>query len=77
MTLGGTDSGSLAEDCCPSPPSLETRTIRGFRHFHSDDGGLLTATTSNPTKIGVASITDSCTDSCNEQDLEAKTNLVA
>jgi len=37
----------------PVPPSLETRTKRGFPHFHSDDdGGLLTATTPNPTKIG-------------------------
>jgi len=32
---------------------LETRTKRGFPHFHSDDdGGLLTATTPNPTKMG-------------------------
>jgi hypothetical protein len=34
---------------------LETRTKRGFPHFHSDhDGGLLTSTTPNPTKIGVS-----------------------
>jgi hypothetical protein len=48
--------------------------MRGFPHFHrDDDGGLLTETTSNPAKIGVAYITQSCT----EPDLEAKTNLVA
>src|SRR6202042_3674448 len=42
------------------PPSLETCTIRGFPHFHSDvEGGLLTATTIDPTKMG--SLTDSCT----------------
>jgi hypothetical protein len=34
---------------------LETRNKRGFPHFHDDDGGwLLTATTTNPTKIGVS-----------------------
>jgi hypothetical protein len=48
--------------------------MRGFPPFHSDDdGGMLTATTSSPTKIGVAYIADSCT----EPDLEAKPNLVA
>jgi hypothetical protein len=52
MTLYG---GILAEDLLPVPPSLETRTKRGFPHLHSDDdGGLLTATTTNPTKIGVS-----------------------
>ena len=28
----------LAEDLLPVPPSLETRTKRGFPHFHSDYG---------------------------------------
>src|SRR5208337_1134137 len=53
MTLGGTYGGILVEDLLPVPPSLETRTKRGFPHFHSDDGGgLQTATRPNPTKIG-------------------------
>jgi hypothetical protein len=39
MTLGGTYNGILADDLPPVPPSLETRTRRGFPHFHSDDGG--------------------------------------
>ena len=53
MTLGGTYGGILAEDLLPVPPSLKTRTKRGFTHFHSDDdGGLLTSTKPNPTKIG-------------------------
>src|SRR5260370_41714291 len=44
---------NLGRRLLPVPPSLETRTKRGFPHFHSDDdGGLLTATTPNPTKIG-------------------------
>ena len=55
MTLGGTYGGSLAEDLLPVPLSLETRTKRGFPHFHSDDGGgLLTATRPSPTKIGAS-----------------------
>ena len=53
MTLGGTSGRILAEDLLPVPPSLETRTKRGFPHFHSDHGGgLLIATSPNPNKIG-------------------------
>jgi hypothetical protein len=49
VTLGGTYAGILAEDLLPVPPSLETRTKRGFPHFHSDDdGGLMTATRAQP-----------------------------
>ena len=55
MTLGGTSGRILAEDLLPVPPSLETRTKRGFPHFHSDHGGgLLIATSPNPNKIGGA-----------------------
>ena len=49
MTLGGTSGRILAEDLLPVPPSLETRTKRGFPHFHSDDrGGFLLAMETNP-----------------------------
>ena len=55
MTFGGTSGRILAEDLLPVPPSLETRTKRGFPHFHSDHGGgLLIATRPNPNKIGGA-----------------------
>jgi hypothetical protein len=61
MTLGGTSGLILAEDLLPVPPSLETRTKRGFPYFHSDHGGgLLIATRPNPNKIG--GLTDSCTE---------------
>ena len=49
MTLGGTCNGILADDLSPVPPSLETRTRRGFLHFHSDNGGgMLAATCPGP-----------------------------
>jgi len=55
MMLGGTYGGILAEDLLLVPPSLETRTKRGFPHFHSDDGGgLLTVTGQTPIKPGGA-----------------------
>jgi hypothetical protein len=38
MTLRGTYGGIFAEDFLSVPRSLETRTNRGFPHFHSDYG---------------------------------------
>jgi len=38
MTIRGTYGGIFAEDFLSVPRSLETRTNRGFPHFHSDYG---------------------------------------
>ena len=38
MTIRGTYGGIFAEDFLSVPRNLETRTNRGFPHFHSDYG---------------------------------------